>query len=66
MRIDAGILPDSVRFFHEPDAFTEQALYHTPHVGVYHCDSQYNFSRAGETCLLCVTASRKLLHLPAC
>lgn len=51
MRIDAGILPDSVRFFHEPDAFTEQALYHTPHVGVYHCDSQYNFSRAGETCL---------------
>ena len=21
MRIDAGILPDSVRFFHEPDAF---------------------------------------------
>lgn len=43
MRIDAGILPDSVRFFHEPDAFTEQALYHTPHVGVYHCDSQYNF-----------------------
>ena len=51
MRIDAGILPDSVRFFHEPDTFTEQALYHTPHVGVYHCDSQYNFSRAGETCL---------------
>ena len=51
MRIDAGILPDSVRFFHEPDAFTEQALYHTPHVGVYHCDSQYNFSRAGETCV---------------
>lgn len=55
MRIDAGILPDSVRFFHEPDAFTEQALYHTPHVGVYHCDSQYNFSRAdpercGEKC----------------
>lgn len=51
MRIDAGILPDSVRFFHEPDAFTEQTLYHTPHVGVYHCDCQYSFARAGETCV---------------
>lgn len=51
MRIDAGILPDSVRFFHEPDAFTEQTLYHTPHVGVYHCDRQYSFARAGETCV---------------
>ena len=26
MRIDAGILPDSVRFFHEPDAFTEHSI----------------------------------------
>ncbi|MDO4286664.1 MAG: AraC family transcriptional regulator [Eubacteriales bacterium] len=48
---DAGILADSVRFYHEPDPFTAENLFHTPHVGVYHCNTQYHFERTKETCL---------------
>lgn len=48
---DTGILPDSVRFYHEPNPFTAKNLFHTPHVGVYHCNAQYYFERTKETCL---------------
>lgn len=48
---DAGILEDSVRFYHEPDPLAAEYLFHTPHVGVYHCNAQYRFERTQEECL---------------
>lgn len=48
---DTGILPDSVRYYHEPDAFTAAYLYHAPHVGIYHCSGDYQFQRTADTCL---------------
>lgn len=35
---DMGILADSVRYYHDADAFTATNLYHVPHAGSYHCD----------------------------
>lgn len=51
MRKDIGILPDSMRFYHEPDPFTIANLYYAPHAGIYHCDHQYNVERTEEACL---------------
>lgn len=48
---DIGIFPDSMRFYHEPDAFTAACLYYAPHVGIYHCNGQYSFARTEDTCL---------------
>lgn len=38
---DMGILADSVRYYHDADAFTATNLYHVPHAGSYHCDETY-------------------------
>lgn len=48
---DVGVLPDSVRYYHEPDAFTEACLYYAPHGGVYHCNEHYLVRRDPEDCL---------------
>lgn len=45
MLVDIGVLPDSVRFYHEADAFTAANLYSIPHAGIYHCATQYEFER---------------------
>ena len=45
MLVDIGVLPDSMRFYHEADPFTAVNLYSIPHAGIYHCTAQYEFSR---------------------
>lgn len=42
---DMGILADSVRYYHDADAFTATNLYHVPHAGSYHCDETYGMQR---------------------
>ncbi|MCQ5128746.1 AraC family transcriptional regulator [Butyricicoccus faecihominis] len=42
---DVGVLPDSIRFYREPDTFTAANLCHAPHAGIYHCDRQYVVQR---------------------
>lgn len=42
---DMGILSDSVRYYHDADAFTATNLYHVPHAGSYHCDETYGMQR---------------------
>lgn len=42
---DMGILSDSVRYYHDADAFTTAYLYHVPHAGIYHCDESYGMQR---------------------
>lgn len=42
---DVGVLPDSIRFYREPDSFTAEHLCHAPHAGIYHCDRQYIVQR---------------------
>lgn len=48
---ERGVWEDSIRFYHEPDAFTAAHLYYVPHAGIYHCGQHYEINRAGETCL---------------
>ena len=49
---DVGILKDSVRYYHDADAFTASYLYSIPHAGIYHCDAQYDVDRSGgDACL---------------
>lgn len=43
--LDAGVLSDSVRYYHEADPFTEKNLYYIPHAGQYHCNSDYEVRR---------------------
>lgn len=45
MRSDVGVLPDSIRFYHDADAFTAAHLYHIPHAGIYRCDRRYEVQR---------------------
>lgn len=45
MLVDIGVLPDSIRFYHEADPFTAENLYSIPHAGIYHCTAQYEFER---------------------
>lgn len=42
---DVGVLPDSVRYYHDANAFTTAYLYHIPHAGAYHCDERYLVQR---------------------
>ena len=42
---DMGILADSVRYYHDADAFTAANLYYVPHAGSYHCDESYGMQR---------------------
>lgn len=48
---DIGILEDSVRYYHDADAFTAAYLYSVPHAGVYHCNAQYEVERTPEDVL---------------
>lgn len=50
---DLGVLPDSVRYYYEPDAFTQEALYHSPHAGIYHCSGDYLYARKASDTGLC-------------
>lgn len=43
---EAGVLPDSVRYYHEADPFTAEHLFWVPHAGVYHCSRAYEVRRA--------------------
>ena len=45
MLVDVGVLPDSIRYYNEADAFTAENLYTIPHAGIYHCAAQYEFER---------------------
>ena len=42
---DMGILADSVRYYHDADAFTAANLYYVPHAGSYHCVESYGMQR---------------------
>lgn len=44
--VDIGVLPNSIRFFHEADSFEENWLYSIPHAGIYCCNDQYVVERA--------------------
>ncbi|HIV68918.1 MAG TPA: AraC family transcriptional regulator [Candidatus Butyricicoccus stercorigallinarum] len=42
---DIGVFPDSSRYYHEADTFTESYLYFAPHAGEYHCGRDYEVAR---------------------
>lgn len=42
---ETGVLKDSERYYYEPDPFTAEHLFYSPHGGAYHCDKDYSLSR---------------------
>lgn len=45
MPLDIGVLKNSVRYYHDPDAFTASYLYYIPHAGNYCCNEEYEVER---------------------
>lgn len=60
---DLGILRDSKRFYHDVDTFMEKSLFYVARAGIYHCTSEYQFSRNAsdlETCQVMYVEEGKL------
>ncbi|MDO4547598.1 MAG: helix-turn-helix transcriptional regulator [Clostridia bacterium] len=49
---EAGVLPQSVRYFYTPSSFAERVFFYPTRIGHYFCDRNYHFSFRHETALL--------------